>query len=250
MNCTLALRVLDAWIDDELDATTAGEVAEHVADCPACADLRDRRVAMRSALKAASLNHPAPAGLHASILRRIRNIARAEPTRGAWQWWQMVALGGSTALLGALGGWWIAQPRAMDGLPEQAVARHVASLMPEGPRIDVASTDRHVVRPWFQGRIDFAPVVRDLSAQGFDLVGARLDHLGGQVAVAVVYRLRNHAINVFSWRVLGNAAEASRPPTIRGFNVVTWSESDINFAAVSDTDKAELDRFTAAYRRP
>jgi anti-sigma factor (TIGR02949 family) len=250
MNCTMAQRVLDAWIDDELDVTTAGEIAEHVASCAACAELRDRRVAVRAALKGAALHHPAPAGLRSSVLRRIRNLEQAGPGGRAARWWQMLALGASTALIGAFGGWWIAQPHSPEGLPVDIVARHVASLMPEGPRIDVASTDRHVVRPWFQGRLDFAPIVRDLSAQGFELLGARLDHIGGQAAVAVVYRLHQHAINVFSWRVLGNAAETSRQMTIRGFNVVTWSESDMNYAAVSDTDSAELDRFAAAYRQP
>ena len=250
MNCAMAMRVLDAWIDDELDPATAAEVAGHAATCAACAELRAQRVAMRSALRAAPLRHPLPTGLRSSILRRIRQSPpTAAPGRLA-RWWQMAALGASMALLGALGGWWIAQPHATEGLPQEIVARHVASLLPEGPRIDVASTDRHVVRPWFQGRLDFAPVVRDLSAEGVDLVGARVDHLGGQAAVAVVYRLHHHAINVFSWRIHGNAPEASRQFTIRGFNVVTWSDADMNYAAVSDTDPAELERLTAAYRSP
>jgi anti-sigma factor RsiW len=159
-------------------------------------------------------------------------------------------LGGSTAVLGLLAGWWLAQPRALETLPELAVARHVASLTPAGPRVDVASSDRHVVRPWFQGRLEFAPMVRDLSAQGFELLGARLDRLGDRQAIGVVYRLHSHIINVFSWRGRGDSTEMEREATIRGFNVITWRDHDMDFVAVSDTDSAELKRFTAAYQPP
>jgi anti-sigma factor (TIGR02949 family) len=248
MNCTMALRMLDAFIDNELDAATTAEVAEHLESCAGCATLRDQRLAMQSALRASSLRQVAPPELRSAIVRRIRQSLTPLPRSGAPRWWQVLLLGSSTALLGAIGGWWIAQPYEVETLPESAVMRHVASLRPEGPRIDVASSDRHVVRPWFQGRLDFAPMVRDLSAQGFDLLGARLDRIGDKQAVAVVYRLHSHAINVFSWRVVDNPPVPDRELTIRGFNVATWSLSDMNYAAVSDTDSAELRRFTAAYR--
>ena len=252
MNCALALRMLDAHIDNELDAATATQIAAHVATCPACAALHDRRIAMRSALRTTALRHIAPPELRKSILRGIESPLQqpgARP-RTTPQWWQMLVLGASTAVFGAIGGWWLAQPHALDAPPEIAVTRHVASLSPEGPRIDVASSDRHVVRPWFQGRLEFAPKVRDLSMQGFELIGARVDRFADRQAVAVVYRLRSHIISAFSWRGPDIGAEAERNATIRGFNVVTWSEADMNFAAVSDTDSAELQRFTAAYRGP
>jgi anti-sigma factor (TIGR02949 family) len=248
MNCTMALRMLDAFIDNELDAATTAEVAEHVESCADCAALRNQRVSLQSALRAVPLRHAAPPELRSAIAGRIRQSLPPVPRSGGLRWWQALVLGSSTALLGAIGGWWVAQPYAVETLPESAVTRHVASLRPEGPRIDVASSDRHVVRPWFQGRLDFAPMVRDLSAQGFDLLGARLDRVGDKQAVAVVYRLHDHAINVFSWRVMGNPPVPERELTIRGFNVSTWSASDMNYAVVSDTDSTELRRFTAAYR--
>ena len=248
MNCALALRMLDGYIDDEIDAATAAKLVEHLASCTACAEMHGQRVAMRSALRATSLRHVAPPGLRKSILRDIER--REQPEARSLRWWQALVLGGSTAIFGALGGWWLAQPRALETLPEFAVARHVASLSPAGPRIDVASSDRHVVRPWFQGRLEFAPLVRDLSAQGFDLVGARLDRVGDRQAVAVVYRLHSHIINVFSWRGRADAPETEAEATIRGFNVVTWSDRDMDFAAVSDTDSVELRRFSKAYRAP
>jgi anti-sigma factor RsiW len=250
MNCAPAVRMLDAYIDDELDAATAGEILEHLASCPACTQLHEQRVAIRSAVRANAHRHVAPPMLKWTIWRKI--LALEQPVTQTWpmQWWQAVALGSSTAVLGALGGWWLAQPHAVEMWPEDAVTRHVASLSPEGPRIDIASSDRHVVRPWFQGRLEFAPMVRDLSAQGFDLLGARLDRVGDRQAVAVVYRLHGHVIDVFSWRGTGVSAEKEREATIRGFNVIIWSDSDMDFAVVSDTDSAELKRFTAAYRGP
>jgi anti-sigma factor RsiW len=250
MNCALALRMLDAYVDGELDAATTAETAEHVASCAACAEVHGQRVALCSTLRMTSLRHAAPPGLRQAILRDIEGTASPEPRSRALHWWQMLVVGGSTAVLGALGGWWLAQPRVLETLPEFAVAQHVASLTPAGPRIDIASSDRHVVRPWFQGRLEFAPMVRDLSAQGFDLVGARLDRLGDRQAVAVVYRLHSHVINVFSWRGRGDPARPEREATVRGFNVIVWSDRDMEFAAVSDTDSAELKRFTAAYRSP
>jgi anti-sigma factor RsiW len=250
MNCALALRMLDGYIDDELDAATAAQIVEHLASCATCAEVHRYRVAVRSALRAASLRHVAPPKLRQSILRGIERAEQPEASSRSLRWWQALVLGGSTAVLGALGGWWLAQPRALETLPDFAVARHVASLTPAGPRIDVASSDRHVVRPWFQGRLEFAPMVRDLSAQGFDLLGARIDHLGDRQAVAVVYRLRSHIINVFSWRGNRDSSSLEREATIRGFNVVIWSDRDMDFAAVSDTDSAELKRFTAVYRAP
>ena len=250
MNCALALRMLDGYIDDELDAVTAAEMVGHLAACPACAELHGQRVAMRTALRAASLREVAPPGLRKAIVREIEKSAQPRRQPRTVRWWQALALGASTAVMGALGGWWLAQPRLLETFPEFAVARHVASLTPAGPRIDVASSDRHEVRPWFQGRLEFAPMVRDLSAQGFDLLGARVDRVGDRQAVAVVYRLHNHIINVFSWRGSGDVAQAATEATIRGFHVVTWSDRDLEFAAVSDTDSAELRRFIAAYRAP
>jgi anti-sigma factor RsiW len=205
---------------------------------------------MRTALRSSSLRETAPKGLRKSILRDIERAREPEAPRPTLRWWQALAFGASTAVMGALGGWWLAQPRMLDAYPELVVARHVASLTPAGPRIDVASSDRHEVRPWFQGRLEFAPMVRDVSAQGFDLMGARVDRVGDRQAVAVVYRLHNHIINVFSWRGPGDVAGPAKEATIRGFHVVTWTDRDLDFAAVSDTDSAELKRFTDAYRAP
>ncbi len=246
MNCALALRMLHAYLDGELDAATAAEIEDHLASCPACCYARTSS-ALRCARRCGPIRFASRSAGTAEI-----DPAHDRPPRAAGAAHRGRCAGGrrrssaaSTAVMGALGGWWLAQPRALETLPELAVAQHVASLSPAGPRIDVASSDRHVVRPWFQGRLEFAPAVRDLSAQGFDLLGARVDHLGSRQAVAIVYRLHSHIIDVYSWRTAAADAQPGREATIRGFNVIAWSDGDMSYAAVSDTDSAELARFAA-----
>ena len=123
MNCALRLRMLDGYIDDELDAVTAAEMVGHLAACPACAELHGQRVAMRTALRAASLREVAPPGLRKSIVREIEKSAELRYRPRTVRWWQALALGASTAVMGALGGWWLAQPRLVETFPEFAVAR-------------------------------------------------------------------------------------------------------------------------------
>ena len=135
---------------------------------------------------------------------------------------------------------------ATDPSMDVLVSRHVLSLA--GPLVEFGSQDRHQVKPWFHGKVDFAPAVRDLSAMGFVLEGARLESLDGRAAAAVVYRIRNHPINLFVWRV-----SAARPPSdialsqVRGYAVARWSEQDLMFAAVSDVDPRDLERFARAF---
>lgn len=249
MNCAQALRMLDAFVDGELDAATASEFAAHIATCAACASLHGQRIALRTALRVPALRDAAPKALRADILRHMEREATARPRSRIERGWQVLLLAGACAMAGAFGGWWIAQPPGPELMPEIAVARHVASLHPQGPRIDVASSDRHTVRPWFQGRLDFAPDVRDVSADGFELVGGRIERLAASPAAAIVYRLRNHTIEVFSWRAPAAGRSDERAATIRGFNVATWNEGDLAYAVVSDMDHVEMARFVAAFRR-
>ncbi len=262
MNCAQAVRMLDAWLDDELDAVTATEMAGHVANCAGCAAVHEQRVALRTAMRAPALRHVSPPALRAAIRGQARlgtlEAQASRPRRLQWPslpGWRAIVFAGTTAVLGAACGWWVAQPAtpdvfALEPVADYAVTRHVAALAPGGAHIDVASSDRHAVRPWFQGRLDFAPTVRDLSAMGFELIGGRIDRMGNQPAAAIVYRFRGHMIDVFSWRATMTAVQPDRESTIRGFNVQTWNQQDIDYAVVSDMDRAELQRFTAALRAP
>lgn len=250
MNCTRLRQVLDAWIDGELDAATSADIDGHLAGCPDCRSLKGERDALRREIRASAPRHETPAGLRAAILDRLHEAPARMPARRArwtqWAPWTNTALiAGLALLVGLLGGYWMARPLpgAEDALREHIVASHVASLNDTRHLITVESTNQHVVKPWLQGKIDFAPVVRDLAADGYTLLGARLDHVGDRQSAAIVYRMRNHVINLFAWRAADYSPAAIALQSARGFGLVTWSEGGLRYAAVSDVEHADLERF-------
>jgi anti-sigma factor RsiW len=130
------------------------------------------------------------------------------------------------------------------------VASHVAALAPTRQLIQVASSDRHTVKPWFQGKVDFAPPVKDLSSDGFALIGGRLDQVADKPAAAVVYQVRKHVINLFIWRAADHTPDAMATTSVRGFSVTTWAAGGLRFAAVSDVDRRDLTRFAQLIGTP
>jgi anti-sigma factor RsiW len=124
-------------------------------------------------------------------------------------------------------------------LEREIVSAHVRSLLQESP-IQVASSDTHAVKPWFNGRVDFSPPVKDLTAEGYPLVGGRVDYIGERRVAALVYRRHRHVVNVFLWPS-GNTGEvAARSDAFKGYNVLVWTSDDITYWAVSDLPGDEL----------
>jgi anti-sigma factor RsiW len=249
MTCEEATLLLHALADGELDAPHAREIEAHVAGCARCAALlRDTR-AMSRALAAAPLRHEAPASLRARIEaalpqpqpqpQRWRRPTPAPTRRSLLQGFAM-----GSVLSGALAAGLVAVVMRRDEddrLLGDVVSAHLRSL--QGDRlIDVQSTDQHTVKPWFNGRLDLAPPVVDLTAQGFTLVGGRLDYLDGKPVASIVYKRRLHIINLFVTPAMGQEAR----PTIeqvQGFNVWRWRNADLGFWAVSDINAEELQEF-------
>jgi anti-sigma factor RsiW len=145
-----------------------------------------------------------------------------------------IASGGTT--------FWLMRPPEDEPVAEEVVASHIRSLMP-GHLIDIASSDQHTVKPWFDGRVDLAPSVADFSEQGFPLVGGRLDYIGRQPVAAIVYNRRKHFINVFACPSGGSTDALSAPKswTIRGYNLLAWGAGDINYWMVSDAAVGDLE---------
>jgi anti-sigma factor RsiW len=127
------------------------------------------------------------------------------------------------------------------------VAAHVRSLQVEHA-VDVASSDRHTVKPWFQGKLDFAPLVIDLSNQGFHLHGGRLDYLTDRPVASIVFYRRAHPINVFTWPEATVSESAVRSTSAQGFHVRTWFRSGMVYWVISDLNDAELDQFVELLR--
>jgi len=246
MTCDEARLLLHASIDGELDAGHARDVEAHVATCAACAAELTAQRKMKRALADTNLRYASPASLRARIeaaLPGARKPSRRAVLRG-------FALGSAVSALAATGIVAIVL-RADDQqrLLSDMVSAHLRSLQP-GHLTDVLSTDQHTVKPWFNGRVDVAPPVIDLTAQGFTLVGGRLDYIDTRAIGAVVYRRRQHVINLF---VAQTADAEHRPPqthTLQGFNCRHWSNRGLDFWAVSDIGADELaefvDKFEAA----
>ena len=246
MNCARLRQVLDAHLDGELDRATAAEIEGHLAGCPACTSTRAERDALRERIRAEASYYRAPAALRGAVSEMVRSVTQSAPASGRRiSLRQASLLAAAAALAGLVFGLWLARLPVDDPMREQVVASHVASLGPTRPLTDVASGDRHVLKPWFAGKTDFAPPVRDLAADGFELLGARLDHVADRQAAAVVYRIRNHYVSLFVWRAADPRPEPVEVATVRGFAVATWADGGVRFAAVSDVDRRDLERFAA-----
>jgi anti-sigma factor RsiW len=249
MTCDEAELLLQALIDGELDAGHAREVENHVAGCAHCtAMLRDIRQ-MSQAIAAAGAQYKAPLELR----KRIENALpqpKAMPNRRAVL--RGFAMGSAVSALAATGLVAIVlRHDDMERIQSEVVSAHLRSLQ-AGHLTDVISTDQHTVKPWFNGRLDVSPPVIDLTAQGFTLIGGRLDYVDARAIGAVVYRRRQHVINLFVSQTASTERRAARIETIQGFNIRHWSDRGLNYWAVSDLAKDELadfgDRFESAMR--
>jgi len=245
--------MLDAWIDQELDSATSAELAKHLLTCPVCSALRADREALRKRVKAVAPHFAAPALLRPAVMRRLAAVRdKGLPSARNASWWQVAALSTSAAAASALLTVWMlrapAEGAASPSWREQVVARHAAGLGDPQRTIEVASSDRHAIKPWFHGKIDFAPTVADLSAEGYVLLGARLERLEQQPVAALIYQLREHPLSLFMTRAA--RAEPVTIQTVRGFSVATWASGGVRFAAVADTDVREMERFAGLVQVP
>lgn len=249
VNCDHAQRVLDAYLDKELDVGTHAQLTQHLATCAGCGTLLAERDALRAGLCALP-RLAAPAALRESILHALP-VGDGMPAPAVVRhvpWWAALSLAASAAVFAFVLGLWVASPPGVTDLREAAITRHVASLGSGQTLVQVSSADRHQVKPWFAGRIDFAPPVRDLDGHGFMLVGGRLDTLADQTAAVIVYRIRRHDISLFVSPTPAVRAMPITASTLRGFAVVSWAQEGLSFVAVSDVDPGELKRFAALLR--
>lgn len=249
MNCTEAEILLHALIDDELDAGHARDVEAHVAACPACAERLKAFRAMRAAMAETDLKEFAPAHLRGRIAASLP--LSSAPVAAASRFFQpsrRMFFGGfaaGTALSAAVAASLVLTVIRNDQdrtTANEVVSAHIRSLQP-GHLMDVATSDQHTVKPWFNGKLDVAPPVVDLTAQGFTLIGGRLDYINGEPAGSIVYRRRQHIINLFIARRLGPERGSAKTETVQGFNVRHWTAEDLDFWAVSDINAGELDEF-------
>ena len=254
MDCKNYRLLIDADTDGELDLVRHLELAEHARTCPDCARQAEVARARHAALRGSLPRFPAPP----QLADRIRSALRAEGATGPVAapvvqrapspllFWNLVGVAASLAFALLIGfGWGEARARR-NLLVDEAVNEHIRSLQ-AAHLIDVISSDQHTVKPWFAGKLDFAPPVLDLAAAGFPLAGGRLEHIDGRPAAAMVFHRRAHAINLFIWPVTSVAITA-RQSGRTGYNTESWSQGGLNFLAVSEIPAPELAEFAAAFR--
>lgn len=247
MNCQDVRMLLHAYLDDELGATDSLVVARHLAECEACMQRLRAYARLRDALREADLHRSAPAALRARIAAQLpRPAAAPRASRRAWGL-ALAALAALCVIAALFAGWQTLQLRKQggDALVADAVSDHVRALQP-GHLIDVRSTSGHTVKPWFDGRVGFSPQVKDLSAQGFELIGGRLDVLDGRQVAALVYKRHLHTINLFQWP--GRGVDASMSRTRDGYHVLEWSDAGLRFIAVSSVAEDDLEAFARSFR--
>ena len=247
MNCQGAQELIDAYGDGELDAGQNIEIKRHLQDCPACSPIHEEQRALASRLRAARFE--APLELREKVLDSLRAEVSGPRTipfypkqRAAI--WAIAAV----ALIGAfLAGVFVSKRGSSESdlLTHEIVASHVRSMM-ANHLADIVSTDQHTVKPWFDGKLDFAPPVADFAAGGFPLTGGRLDYVKGRTAAALVYRHDKHIINLFVWpsrERRARFAPALRVTMDNGYHLLQWSDAEMSYAAVSDLAVADLRRF-------
>jgi len=240
MTCDEAEILLHALIDGELDAGHAREVEAHVAACPRCADRLAAYRQMSAMVASADLKFIAPPQLRRRIEASLPAQAAAPSRRSVLKGFAMGSAVSALAATGLVG--IVISKDDRQRIESEVVSAHLRSLQ-AGHLIDVVSSDQHTVKPWFNGKLDVSPPVIDLTAQGFTLIGGRLDYVDARAIGAVVYRRRQHVINLFVAQTANSERLRAKTDTIQGFNIRRWGERGLNFWAVSDIGADELNEF-------
>ena len=237
MNCEQSHSRLQAYFDGELDVTHTVEVEDHLRTCVDCSHSYSGLMQLRDSLRSDALRfHPA-SGLEGRIRSAVRREAGGRFLPRS-RWWLIPALSAALILI-IFAGFLLTRSRPNDLVASEIVSSHVRSLMTSGHLIDVPSEDPHTVKPWFDGKLDFSPPVRDLTAQGFTLVGGRLDYIANRPVAALIYQRRKHEINVFIWPSAGSDTKTAAEVR-QGYNLIHWTKSGMTHWAVSDLNLAEL----------
>jgi len=236
---------IGALADGELREAEAHDVEAHLRSCPNCRAGHERVLALRAALEQHAPPLAAPDRLRAAVQARLETAGIVARRPWAWRW-----LAAAAAVVAVIGGTWQVATTMSAGraLADQVLASHVRSLMP-GHLTDVASTDQHTVKPWFNGRLDYSPAVSDFTGAGFPLIGGRLDYVGGRPIAALVYARRQHMINVLLWPTESGRGAGPAALTRQGYHLLHWVGPQYTYWVVSDLATPELRQFTELLQR-
>jgi anti-sigma factor RsiW len=254
MTCTSTRELIESYLDGEVDASLRAEVQDHLTSCSSCAETYARLRELQGNVRSQAPYYDPPADLRRRVRTALAQAANSEgksdsvARRSApWQWIAIAAsvlLAVSLALNVAL---FRPQGDDRDTLAQNIVSSHVRSLI-GAHLLDVPSSDQHTVKPWFSGKLDFSPDVKDFASEGFPLMGGRIEYMADRPAAALVYQRRRHVINVFIWPSVSSASSADELAR-NGYNIIHWSKAGMTYWAVSDLGLNELRQFAELYKR-
>ena len=268
MNCEETTKLMDGYLDGELDAITNQAIEQHLRECHNCDQVYKTQRSLIRAIGSATPYYKAPSELR----ERIQSSLRKEPghpvrngvsgaqilfherqleprsilSEIAWNWLGLAAAIAFAAITVFNLIPRLQRPGADQFLATQLIASHVRSLM-ANHLTDVASSDQHTVKPWLDAKLDFAPAVVDLSSDGFPLIGGRLDYLDNRPVAALIYGRRKHFINLFVWPAGSSTIGASNAMSREGYQLLHWVDSDFNYWAVSDVNSNDLQTFKSKF---
>lgn len=261
MDHRAAIELLPAYLDQELGIAEAIAIEHHLSGCSECQAEYAIQSAVSARLRKEGTYFNAPPKLARRVqgsLRRDRTPSigfkalldwlRAGAGSEAWSlnWLRVGTVAASVLALVWSAGLYLALPSAQERLADELISSHVRSLQVDHLS-DVASSDRHTVKPWFNGKLDFAPPVVDLASQDFPLEGGRLDYVNGRTVAVLIYRHRKHPINVYIWPSTDRDA-APQAQDRQGYHLVRWTSGGMSYWAVSDLATNELEVFAGALR--
>jgi anti-sigma factor RsiW len=251
MNCREREGLLGAHLDGELDLRATLELEQHLATCTACSARAEELARLSRTIRLRASRFAAKRefvdALRASLRSSAPRVPGARATFFGWQDIGKLLIAAAALVLAWVAGVWWARPSTDSRIGADVVTAHIRSLQ-AGHLTDVASSDRHTVNPWFQGKLNFAVKAEDYSARGFVLSGARLDYIRGSDAAALVYRHGNHVLNVFEWSSNGDDSTDPKLATMRGYAVQHWIVNGLNVWVVSDADPSTVAELTALLR--
>ncbi len=271
MTCDEAIKLVDGYLDGELDPIANQTIEQHLRECQKCDEAYKTHSALIRSIGKATPYYKAPAGFRERIQsslreeiaeRSPRSVSRdilslfrskqserhAVPFGTQWSWLALATAIVLAAVIASNILPRLQRPGADQLLATQLIASHVRSLM-ANHLTDVASSDQHTVKPWLDAKLDFAPVVADLSSDGFPLIGGRLDYLDNRPVAALVYQRRKHFINLFVWPAESGSTGADKRITHQGYQLLHWVDSDFNYWAVSDVSDNDLQAFKQVFEK-
>jgi mycothiol system anti-sigma-R factor len=271
MSCEEAIKLMDGYLDGELDPLTSQKIEQHLRDCRKCEEAYEAHTALAHAISRGAPYYKAPTELRQRVQSSLRDAVGVRVSRGAtredhalltspraerrlvlpeipWNWLALAAAIILAAIIASSFLPRLRQPTSDQFLATQLIASHVRSLMADH-LTDVGSSDQHTVKPWLDAKLDFAAPVADLSSEGFPLVGGRLDYLDNHPVAALIYQRRKHFINLFVWPATPGASKAQKTVSRQGYHLLHWVDSDFNYWAVSDIGDGELQTFKWSFEQ-